>query len=543
MKFRFGESMKKRAVFVSFLVLLCVQISGVFAAGPPQDWQEKDIRLRMPNGTTIKGIHSPPGKEVPTRKTRVAMPQIMEDEPLQPAAGGGISAGLIDSPPVDGFIPWIAVTTTDENSGELELVAVAETGPVSPSLTTASDPNTAVVGIFDTGASAHVFSNAAGNTLNLFSQNLVTDNSLDISGVTGSVSAWVSYPIGVYIDGLANLIPTGLTTTAEMVGQTNVSVIVGKTPAPGAPDLPVAIGSPMSVYYTAVIENEHPVSRNIGPETYTAPDIHFYEQGDPAIPQYSQIIPLELRPLGAVNVQYTISMDFVDFLDNPFADFETPGTPSVIIGNLSQSVYFVHSVDLYDQNFTALDKTRFMLDTGAQVSVVGKRVGARLNLDPSNPEFLVEIQGVTGDISFEPGFFLDEIRIPALGGWLTFRNVPVVLIDVFSAEGGTLDGIIGMNLFNEFNMVLRGGGLFLTDDPSLELERFTAPPMIGDIAPETPDNTVNSLDAAVMAAAWLAKPADDNWDPRADIAPIPYNDQVVNYLDFKALAEYWLTTP
>ncbi len=538
--------MKKKASYISILVLFSVLVSqSIFAQTPPDDWQQTQTKLRMPNGSTIKGIHSPPGKEVPTRQDTDPVFPVAEDESIgiQPSVRTGTTAGLIDSPPVDGFVPWIAVTTTNENSGELEFVAVPDTGPISTVRTTATDPNTAVVGIFDTGASAHVFSNEAGNTLNLFSKNLVTTNSLDISGVTGSVSAWVSYPLGVYIDGLSNLIPTGLTTTSEMVGQTNVSVIVGKTPPSGGPDLPVAIGSPMSVYYTAVINNENPVTRSIGSETYTAPDIHFYEQYDPAIPQYSQVIPLELRPLGAVNVQYTISLDFVDFLGDPFADFETPGTPSVIIGNLSQSVYFVHSVDLYDRTFTALDKTRFMLDTGAQVSVVGKRVGARLNLDPSNPEFVVEIQGVTGEITYEPGFFLDEIKIPALGGWLTFRNVPVVLIDVFSPEGGTLDGIIGMNLFNEFNMVLRGGGLFLTDDPSLELERFTSPPMTGDIAPETLDNKVNSLDAGAMAAAWLAKPSDDNWNPRADIAPTPYNDQVVNYLDFKVLAHYWLTTP
>ncbi|MCH8192799.1 MAG: hypothetical protein IIA65_02130, partial [Planctomycetes bacterium] len=49
-------------------------------------------------------------------------------------------------------------------------------------------------------------------------------------------------------------------------------------------------------------------------------------------------------------------------------------------------------------------------------------------------------------------------------------HVPVVLIDVGSSEGGTLDGIIGMNLFNDFNLILRGGGLVPGEDPSLEFE-------------------------------------------------------------------------
>ncbi len=69
-----------------------------------------------------------------------------------------------------------------------------------------------------------------------------------------------------------------------------------------------------------------------------------------------------------------------------------------------------------------------------------------------------------------PGFYVDVIQIPALGEWFTARNVPMVLLDVTSPEGGTLDGIVGMNLFVNFNLVVRGGGLFLQQDPALEFE-------------------------------------------------------------------------
>jgi predicted aspartyl protease len=119
-----------------------------------------------------------------------------------------------------------------------------------------------------------------------------------------------------------------------------------------------------------------------------------------------------------------------------------------------------------------MDKNRFMLDTGAQVTVVGSRIAARLQLDPSDPEFEVEIQGVTGDVIMAPGYYIDAIDIPALGQWFQARQVPVVLLDISSPEGGTLDGIIGMNLFVDFNLIVRGGGLFLDDDPALELQRI-----------------------------------------------------------------------
>jgi hypothetical protein len=75
-----------------------------------------------------------------------------------------------------------------------------------------------------------------------------------------------------------------------------------------------------------------------------------------------------------------------------------------------------------------------------------------------------------------PGFYVDSLEIPALGRWLKATQVPVILLDVSSPEGGTLDGIIGMNLFVDFNLIIRGGGLFLQDDPALELQPIEASP-------------------------------------------------------------------
>ncbi len=115
-----------------------------------------------------------------------------------------------------------------------------------------------------------------------------------------------------------------------------------------------------------------------------------------------------------------------------------------------------------------------MLDTGAQVTVIGSRMAARLRLRPDEFDFEVEIEDVTGTVVMYPGFYIDSIEIPALGDWVSFTNVPVVLLDVSSPEGGTLDGIIGMNLFSDFNLILRGGGLSLEGDPSLEFEPISA---------------------------------------------------------------------
>jgi hypothetical protein len=290
----------------------------------------------------------------------------------------------------------------------------------------------------------------------------------------------------------------------------------------GSPvDLPTAIGSPMSVYFTTAFYNDTIITRTRAGNDYNSPDIHIYQQDDPCIPIYPNTIPMELRPLGATSVQY------IPGLSADFTDFE-PTSPSIITGNSSQSVFFIASVDLYKGTHSAIDKTRFMLDTGAQVSVIGSRVASRLGLNPAHPDFEVEIQGVTGDISTAPGFYISAIDIPALGDWLSFTNIPVVLLDVASPEGGTLDGIIGMNLFTDLNFTLRGGGMFLQDDPAIYYETISRVP--GDI---TGDGVVDLLDMAALADAWLATPSSPNWNTRADLV----GDGIINFLDFAVLAQ------
>ena len=200
----------------------------------------------------------------------------------------------------------------------------------------------------------------------------------------------------------------------------------------------------------------------------------------------------------------------------------------MIVGTAYQSVFFVASVDLYRGTHSAIDKTRFMLDTGAQVSVVGSRVGAGLGFNPAHPDFEVEIQGVTGEINTAPGFYIDEIDIPALGEWLSFTNIPVVLLDVSSPEGGTLDGIIGMNLFTDLNFTLRGGGMFLQDDPAIYYETISQ--VTGDI---NGDGVVDWLDVAALADAWLATTASPNWNANADLV----GDGIINFLDFAVLCK------
>ncbi|MDI6451652.1 retropepsin-like aspartic protease [Anaerobaca lacustris] len=472
-----------RRACAGVLIVLLTLVSALSAS--TEGWQRRDVDWQAGGGRRIKGIHHPEDRPVPLQSPRRESAErsgrrsmTLYSAPAGPATAALTGEMLVESPPVDGFVPWIAVSVTTRRKAELEFEADVETS-VRGSYPAGVNPQTDyIIGLFDTGASAHVMGYADGLRAGVY-PGLLTANETIISGVTGSVVASVTKPLALFIDGLGAIDPeTLLLDSSNMMGESNVAIMVGQNPGP-LPDLPTAIGAPMSVYYTTVIRNDRMLTVERNGVTFTAPDIRLYETGDPQAPRFSTVIPLELRPLGGISVQYipTLDMglgglDLDDILGGGFGSDFPPASPSIIIGNSSQSLFFVHSVDLHDGEQSAMDKNRFMLDTGAQVTVVGSRIAARLQLDPSEPEFEVEIQGVTGDITMAPGYYVDAIDIPALGQWFRARQIPVVLLDISSPEGGTLDGIIGMNLFVDFNLIVRGGGLFLDDDPALELQRI-----------------------------------------------------------------------
>jgi predicted aspartyl protease len=488
---------------------------------------EKVDWLAGPSGQ-IKAIRYLKIKEPKTEKTEpISNFRLFSAEPTDTP-----SLYTIDSPPIAGFVPRIAVAVTDKRSDDLDWVGEPHMY-VSGSYLTDNPETDFIIGLFDTGASTNIISNAGAIRTGIYSSDLVTSNTVEIEGAIHNVLASVSQPLGVFMDGLAAIDQNTMTLDdSNMVGQSNISVIVGNTPGIDEPDLPTVVGTPVSVYYVTAISNEHQVSVVYDGNNYTSPDIKFYDHFDSRIPDYANSVPLNLIPAGAADVQYFPDLDgIIDFIFQP-------GSPS-IIGSLLQSLFFVNSVDLSHETNTAIDRDRFMLDTGAQITVVGTSVGARLGLNPDDPDFEVEIQDVSGYISMEPGFYIDTLEIAALGEWLRFTNVPVVMLDVGSPEGGFLDGIIGMNLFTEFNLVLRGGGLIGQDPPSLEFERIPER-LIADIAPEEGDGVVNILDFMTLAEAWLATPASPNWNPKADLAPRYTPDSIIDFLDFAVLAEQWL---
>jgi len=521
------------AILASIMTLILTLPS---AAKPPSDWKKADADIRLKNGLCIKAIYHPADKAPRMMRDRCGSGQITRRF-LHPLGHKNAQAAVqtspifmnqVDSPPLDGFIPWVAVTVTNARSDDLDFAGYEEPAVTGSYLTLSPQTNYAI-GIFDTGASSSLIGYAEAVRTGIYASGLVTDSIVTLMGATGTVDALASYPLGIFIDGLGAVEPNGLLQqTSGMRGESNVSIIVG--PPPAGPDLPTAIGAPFAVFHALSFDNEHKVTIIRDANEYRGPAIALYDLDDPAIPDYNDSIPLQLRPSGAPGVNYWPTFDYgtLDFY---------PLLPSVA-GDfflVPQTLFFVATVHLADGGYIASDQTKFMLDTGAQVSVIDTVVATRLGLKRANRDFEVEIQDVTGDITVYPGFYIDSLQIPAADEWLTATNVPVVWIDIASPEGGYLEGIIGMNLFTGFNMVFRGGGMVGQDPPSLDFKLITN---IADIAPTGGDGKVDGLDLGRLCAAWLSQPGQGPWDELADIAP-EGGDDVINFKDFATLAASW----
>jgi hypothetical protein len=527
---------------VVFGALFFLTLAGV--AHGKTGWKREEVDLRLPNNSKVRAIRYPEGKRPLTRAKMESKPRRRKAKETRDADGiistvEEVAVSVIESPPLDGFVPWVVVTLTDERSGDFDYSDYPETSVVGDFL--ASDPNKDyAIGLFDTGASIHLASYGARQRMNI-TNDLLTPNPVIITGVTGEVETLVSYPMGVFATGADALEATSETDPnavivdmSGMVGHTNVSIAVGQIPEPNLPDIPTVIGTPFSVNFSTVINTGQEITITYGGQTYSTPDIEFYEEGDPSIPYYTSYVPLRLVPEGGIDVEYYPDvLAIIDWIYRPFY-------PSMI-GTLLQSRFFVNAVHLYEGSYDSEDKAKFLLDTGAQITVIGDYVAANLRLDLADAEFWVEIEGVTGEVVEKPGFYIDAVDIEGVGDWLEFTNVPVVHLEnefIPGGDGTALDGIIGMNLLTEYNLVLRGN----YSAPELRFEYTGQGNIAADIAPEGGDGAVNDLDLLKLADCWLGSfpPASANWDEDCDIAPEGQPDNKIDMLDFALMAEHWM---
>jgi len=95
------------------------------------------------------------------------------------------------------------------------------------------------------------------------------------------------------------------------------------------------------------------------------------------------------------------------------------------------------------KNSQSLSSANFFLDTGADVSVVSEFVAHQLGFDVATdkPDFTVAVLGSGGTTANVPGFYADQLTIPAIGGDITLSHVPLLALDMdkhaYAADYGT----------------------------------------------------------------------------------------------------------
>ena len=267
-------------------------------------------------------------------------------------------------------------------------------------------------------------------------------------------------------------------------------------------------------------------------QTFIGPDIQITDSYEPPTSVYRHRIPMELGGLAPVaTASYYAFPDLEDW-ENILGEW-LPLTPTLLSMSAMSlptgGSFYTEMGMLHGQAgpLNSLQTARMLVDTGAQSSIISSNMAASLNL-PLEPDFTAAICGV-GGMSEVPGYYVDYVRINAMGGMLEFSHVPFIVLDMESSEGGSLDGILGMNLFWNRNIVLEptttGSAFLHVSDP--------VPYAYIDL---NFDDVVDIADFAVFAAAWGTTPADPAWNPLCDF----YLDEVIDARDLEAFVDSWM---
>lgn len=408
--------------------------------------------------------------------------------------------------------------------------------------------------IFDTGASVVTFSATSQFFFQFFGSTgipIKVPCGAAAEGVGGTLTGHVSEPGTIQADGLhvANLTFDAFgfpvfelmfdpATAAIVPGvQAFVGALIGDVaeggcPLPASEELPTITGTPM---LNPTLDNPNGLAVNIRPLgelldfsdfpelnglVLPVPDVRFQQPGlgvpdDPTCTQQNQ--DGTTRDICTDPVR--VAMDFVG-LDNHL----NPGN------SITESYNPVQNQVEVQNDATVLQDQVYLFDTGAQLSIISTEVAEAFGLDLDNPQTTISVQGAAGAVHDIPGFTIDRISIPlATGGNLTFSNVPIYVLDV---APGVLDGILGMNLFN--NAAAMVYDPFHPAGPSLELTFFTEHlyGLFGSAVPESEPNNTASLATALGAGQYgvgsIAPAGDTDFWVRKDVNP---GDLVFAYVD------------
>jgi hypothetical protein len=474
----------------------------------------ESVNWQGPAGILIKDVRYPE-KEQPKTDTSF---QLF-------SAPAAVTATPYPVPPLAGFSPLVVIATSNEqgsggNSGWQQTLESTYKG-------TALNPPANlnyIIGIYDSGADVDLFAGASAQTLGLTGSYL-TGNTFPIGGVGGSVDAQLTQPVGFFTAGLSAVNPDGTIDLTQLRGHSNVSAIVTPPINCGSGEsISGVIGNPFIAFHTAVIRNDQNRKVFHDGSFVSSPDVQIYQPGSPQIPVFSRKIPLNFSGYATTANYYNIS--------DPFSN--TPELPTMLTffdGFLPLGGSFVttiYAVTGEPGPTNPIQEMTVMVDTGAQASIISPAMTANLNL-PLEPHFVSDACGVGGTVTDIPGYYIDYVKINALGGALEFSNAPFVVLDLTLSDGTPIDGILGMNFFWNRNIIFEpnpAGSGFL----------HVSEPVIYGNADFNFDGSVNLIDFAMLASAWASEQPQAEYLPVCDI----YLDGRINEQDLKAFIDHWL---
>lgn len=435
----------------------------------PTNALSDDTRIRAGHSTTIVGIRNGP-------------------EPLMPANVAGI--GLPHPQPrLAGFSPLVAITTSDKKRPPVDDSPWEHTveNSFAGNMINLFPEAPYIIGYLDSGAVVDLTSDFYGFVLGLTGEYL-TDNTIPIGGVGGTVDAFITQPVGYFAAGFSAINNNGVLDFGALKGHSNVSIVVGPDLDCGnGEELTAIVGTPMMSFFNSVIRVDSPKRVLYDDRYFLSPDVQILNQSS-TLPEYSHLVALQLGGLSPV-LTASFFPDF-EFLETPLVPTMLSLTPiSFPTGALYFTNMLLRQGPASPENLgtTAL----MMVDTGAQASIISPGVAASLNL-PLEPDFTVDVCGVGGLAEDIPGYYVDFVQINALGGALRYSRAPFIVLDLQSPSGGPMDGILGMNFFWNRNIVFEPS---LVGTPFLHVSDpvpFAAPDFDLDLHVDVPDASIQN---------------------------------------------------
>ena len=413
------------------LVVSAVWIGPAVTAEPDSFYRPTHIRVG--HGQSIVGVRVNPAAS-PARATR------------------SLRQFPYPRPRLSGFSPLVAITTSDKRRPVLDFEHDLHYSYVGYALNYPADQNF-VIGYLDSGAAPDLAAGSYADILGLSGFNL-SPNPSPIAGVGGTVDGYISYPIGYFAAGLSAVNANGTLDLGAVVGHSNVATVVAPEVNCGNGEILTAVvGLPLMSFFNSIIRIDDPRTVTVHGETFTGPDVQIQDQMY-LLPEYARKVAMEFAGgFPATTAGYYAAFD--PFEPGSEEDPTSPTLLTVAAGFLPTGGAFLATLFVIEGEpgpTNPAQPMRVLVDTGAQSSIMSEAMAANLSL-PFEPDFKADVCGVGGLVTDVDGYYVDYVKINARGGALEFSRAPFVVVDLPSPEGGTLDGVLGMNFFWNRNVI------------------------------------------------------------------------------------------